>query len=403
MNSRKKVLFFVTAFFTLLLSSCKKSEFSSARLELPGLKYERTLPLEYASAFRLDEYSLSENMNEDSPAAEKKCCLLLTVSGSDRYLLLPESLLQKSPALQKLLLPENFPPELTLIRTPVSGAYLAATGAMALWVASDALASIRFSSLPQKGWYIEEAARAMDEGKIIYAGKYNAPDFELLLKEKCRLAIESTMIYHAPQIKEKLEQLGIPVFVDKASYEENPLGRLEWVKLYGAMTGKEEAAARFFAAQIAKIHSLPGKENSGSRKKIAFFYINASGKPVLRGQDDYIVKMIELAGGAYAFSSSKKAKSPSLTVSMEEFYAQCADADILIYNSSIDNVLERKSDLLEKSQIFSDFKAFQTGAIYTTGKNLYQATDLIGDVIVDFNKVLSGGDSDLAFLKKVKD
>ena len=31
---------------------------------------------------------------------------------------------------------------------------------------------------------------------MIYAGKYNAPDYELILDEGCGLAIESTMIHH---------------------------------------------------------------------------------------------------------------------------------------------------------------------------------------------------------------
>ncbi|MBR1721979.1 MAG: ABC transporter substrate-binding protein, partial [Treponema sp.] len=384
------ILFSVAAFFALFLFSCKKNETSFSRLEIPGLNYERTLPLDYATAFQIDEYS--------TVTGKKTGLLLITVYGNDRYLLVPQTM-----SGEKLFSPENLPQGLRIISTPVKEVYLAATGAMALWNVLGAVPAIRFSSLQKKGWYMEETVKAMEEGRIIYAGKYNAPDFELLLKENCRLAIESTMIYHSPQIKDKLEQLGIPVFVDKASYEQSPLGRLEWIKLYGAMAGKENEASAFFDAQIAKIHSIVGEEKHSSRKKIAFFYINASGKPVVRGQDDYIVKMIELAGGSYAFSSSKKSKSPSLTVSMEDFYLQCADADILIYNSSIDDVLEKKTDLLEKSQIFSDFKAFQSGAIYTTGKNLYQATDLIGDVIIDFNKVLSGSDSDLTFLKKVKD
>ena len=51
----------------------------------------------------------------------------------------------------------------------------------------------------------------MDAGKILYAGKYNAPDFERILSSSCGLAVESTMINHVPEVREKLEELGIPV------------------------------------------------------------------------------------------------------------------------------------------------------------------------------------------------
>ena len=52
----------------------------------------------------------------------------------------------------------------------------------------------------------EGAARlkqAMEEGKIAYAGKYSAPDYEQILAAGCRLAIENTMILHTPEVKEQ--------------------------------------------------------------------------------------------------------------------------------------------------------------------------------------------------------
>ena len=75
----------------------------------------------------------------------------------------------------------------------------------------------------------------MEQGDIIYAGKYNAPDYELILSGGCDFVIENMMIMHTPEVKEKLENFGIPVMVDRASYEEHPLGRCEWVKLYGVL------------------------------------------------------------------------------------------------------------------------------------------------------------------------
>lgn len=59
-------------------------------------------------------------------------------------------------------------------------------------------------------------------GKIAYAGKYSAPDYEKILSSDCGLAVESTMIYHTPEVKEQLERLGIPVLVERSSYEGHP-------------------------------------------------------------------------------------------------------------------------------------------------------------------------------------
>ena len=57
------------------------------------------------------------------------------------------------------------------------------------------------------------------------------------VEQNCGLAIENTMISHTPEVKEQLEKFGIHVLVDYSSYEPEPLGRTEWVKLYGLLTG----------------------------------------------------------------------------------------------------------------------------------------------------------------------
>lgn len=123
---------------------------------------------------------------------------------------------------------------------------------------------------------------------------------------------------------------------------------------------------------------------------------------VIRGSEDYIVKMIEMAGGEYAFKNTRKSSSPSVTISMEQFYAQCASSDILIYNSSIDNTLHSKADLLSKSPLFADFKAVQNDEIWMTGKYLYQATDRIGDMILDLRAIITGQTEQMSFLERVE-
>lgn len=363
----------------ILFLSCTKQG-TEGILEIEGLTYSRSVELEYAKTFRADMYS-------DDFA-------LLTVSESDRYLLVPP----------KHTAPENLPSEVKVIQLPLQNACLCASSAMSLIARLGALDKIRFSAIQKKDWYIEDAVCAMGNGSILYAGKYNAPDFELLMNGKCPLAIESTMIYHSPQILEKLESLGITVFVDKSSYEEHPLGRMEWIKAYGLLMGKFDEAESFFRNQAERAGKT--ETAAGNQKTIAFFYITPTGTVAIRGSDDYIVKMIELSGGKYAFNKTRKSKSPSIQISMEEFYAQGANADILIYNSSIDNTVHTMSDLLEKNQLLAEFKAVKSGNVWATGKYLYQATDRIGDMILDLNAIVQGNSSvseeKMNFLAKVK-
>lgn len=64
------------------------------------------------------------------------------------------------------------------------------------------------------------------------------------------------MIYHSPEIQEKLETLGIPVLVERSSYESHPLGRMEWMKLYGLLMNRETEADAYFTAQSEKLDSI---------------------------------------------------------------------------------------------------------------------------------------------------
>ena len=60
-------------------------------------------------------------------------------------------------------------------------------------------------------------------------------------------------------------------------------------------------------------------------------------------------------------------------------------------------------DLEEKDALFSDFKAVKEGNVWCTGKYLYQATDIVGELITDMNLMLTGGDeSKMTFLYHVK-
>ncbi len=343
---------------------------------LPGLTYENTLPLEYAQGFTVYRYTGGY--------------ALIQVENGGDYLVVPEG----------GAVPEGT--GYTVLQQPLERIYLAATGAMSLFRALDVLDAIRFSGTKREGWYIDEAVRAMDEGRIIFAGKYNSPDYELLTAEGCGLAVESTMLGHVPEVGEKLTELGIPVFVDRASYEPHPLGRTEWIKLYGVLLGREEAAEAAFRAQAEQVEALSGYENT--EQTVAFFYVNNAGAVSVRKSSDYLPKMIELAGGRYIFPKLGEdgGATSTVTMTLEEFYAGALEADYLIYNSTLGGELETVDDLLAKSGLFADFKAVQAGDVWCTDSYLYQATDTLGGMIGDLHAMLSGTEeTELTFLHKL--
>ena len=341
-----------------------------------------SMALQYATQFTVDYLSCGG--------------ALISVGTEDRFLLLPEG----------VDVPQGAGEDLVILRQPLGTLYNAASSAMDFFVQLDSLSRVRFTSTSYKNWGIPEVRSALDAGTLVYAGKYSAPDFEMLLGEKCSLAIESTMIYHSPDIKEKLENLGIPVLVERSSYEPHPLGRVEWIKLYGLLLGKTAEAEAVYAdplAQVAQLADIPSGELT-----VAYFHISTARSVVVRKPGDYLSKMIELAGGKYIFDELPGQDDSSLStmnMDMEAFYAGARDADVLIYNSTIDGELNTLDQLLAKSELLGDFKAVQAGNVWCSEHDLFQKSSAAAVMIRELNRILSGdaaGEDQLEFFHRLK-
>ena len=376
----------VLTLLSALVFSISGCSSSSNEPQLPDgpewntLTVEQELPVRYATQFTVKMYTEGYR--------------LIEINTSGRFLMIPEG---KG-------VPKGLEEDIVPVYEPLDNIYLAATSAMDFFRVLNGIDNIRLSGTDRNGWYIDEAQKAMDEGKMLFAGKYSAPDYELIFSEHCDLAIESTMIYHSPEIKEQLEKLGVPVLVERSSYEENPLGRMEWIKLYGAMLGKEDEATALFDSEAAGVEALGDQPETG--KTVAFFYINAAGTVNVRKSSDYVPRMIDIAGGSYIFPDLESGSALStVNMTMEAFYNGAKDADLLIYNSTIDGELQTIDDLLAKSPLLADFKAVKNGDVWCTGKNLFQEPMGLGKLIGDIHNALIGdvpADGELTYMHKLE-
>ena len=365
-----------------LLSACDKGQGPTAKAaagpDWSTLTVRRQVPLTNADQFSLTEYD--------------RGYILLDIPTSGRFLIVPE----------EAGVPRGLDVDVVPLYAPLDRIYLAATSAMDYFRALDSIDRVRLSCLDVNGWYIEEAKAALQSGSMLFAGKYSAPDYELIFAEKCDLAIESTMIYHSPEVKEQLEKLGVPVLVERSSYEADPLGRMEWIKVYGALLGKLPEAEALFAAEEQAVTPLLSQPKNG--KTVAFFYITTTGTVNVRKSGDYVPKMIEMAGGRYVFEDLDSGSALStVNMTMESFYDGAKNADVLIYNSTIDGELYTVEDLLQKSALLKDFKAVQSGDLWCTGKNLFQEPMGVGKLILDIHQVLTDPDApaELIYLHKL--
>ena len=387
MNISKKLsILLLFVIMSLILACCGSGDSETANGNDPEKHLTGTMELMYADQFRVSYY-------EDGIA-------IVEVEDGLRYLITEDP--DELPA---WLTPE-ITEDMTIICAPVHSVYNAASSAMDLIDAADAIGSVIMTSTQASDWSIDKIRDLVENDKIRYIGKYRAPDYEALLEEDVDLTIESTMIYHSPQVKEAIEELGIPVLVERSSYESEPLGRLEWIKLYGLLFGKSEEAQTFFDEAVAKLEDVDTDAVSDT-PSVAFFSVNSNGSVVVRKPGDYVTKMIGTAGGTYVLTDITEEEDNALStmnMQMEAFYDKAVDADILIYNSTIEGGLENISDLIQLSDRFADFKAVKSGNVWCTDASTFQRTTGAADMILEMNRIFSGSpeSEEMEYFHKLK-
>ena len=361
-----------------------------AKTAAAPLTYDHSMELSYAENFAVDYY-------------EGGYKLLTTRLNGDRILIVPKH--QQVPEdAEALVSPsaEGEPGKLIVLQEPVKNLYLVASSVMDMFAQLDSMDAISMCGLKEEDWYIPAAKQAMKDGTLLYAGKYSQPDYELLLSQNCSMAIENSMIYHTPEVMEKLDEFGIPTLVEYSSYEEHPLGRVEWVRFFGALLDQEEKADQLFEKQKEALKRVEAEESTG--KTVAFFYITSNGLVQVRQSTDYIPKMIELAGGKYVFENLGDPDSRRSTVNLqlEDFYDGAQDADFLVYNTTIDRQVQTLEDLLKKCSLLKDFKAVKNHQVWCTTEDMYQQSMSAGNLIEDFHRMLTGDDKETRYLYRLK-
>ena len=379
-DKKKTIKYWLPAILALLLllAGCGTGTGKDSGT-LAEMKKIGELPLQWAEEFSVDRYEGGYDV--------------VRVSDGRTYFVIPEN----------GSVPDSVPEDWTVLAKPLQNIDVVSSAAMDVFLKLDAMECVDFSGLPETQWYLPEVREAMAEGKILYGGKYSAPDYEQLRSHQCGVAVENTMIYHTPEVVEQLESLGIPVFVDCSSGEKTPLARMEWLRLYAILLDREELADQLLEEQANYFRNLEKIPSTG--KTVAFFSINSSGEAVVRTNTDYLVSMLETAGGNYAFSeleSRGKHLASTATIAMEQFYKTAKNADILIVNSALTDHCDTLEELKGKSPMFQNMKAVQNGSVYITEDSLYQSSMELGDITDEMHRLIQGQDEGLVHFRKLQ-
>ncbi|MBR4203854.1 MAG: ABC transporter substrate-binding protein [Clostridia bacterium] len=344
------------------------------------LVLDHSMELKYAKFFSVDYYKGGYKIAKVQNAPDNFSVMLIVPEG--------------------MSVPEDAPENAVVLRQPVKNILVSSTPVTSLINAVGALDAISLTTYDVDSWYIDDVKKALTDNKLTYIGDYKTPDYEKIVAQGTTFAFFSTML--TDDVKAQLTSLGVDVVLDQSAQEEHPLGRVEWAKLYGAIFNKEEAAEEVFNTQDQYVEELLKAEKTG--KSVAMFYITSKGVLYARNADDYMAKMLEIAGGEYALSDVGVGEAGTAKMELEAFYDKAKDADYIIYIWSMGGKPETMDAFLERAAILSDMKAVQNGNVWCTTPDYFQIQNTIGSMINDIHLMLTADESTdrLTYLFKLK-
>ncbi len=223
--------------------------------------------------------------------------------------------------------------------------------------------------------YFKDVAEKLKEGKIVNVGEPYSPDYEKILE----LHPDLVVIYVAmgtSKVEEKLKELHIPYVVDSEWKENTPLGRVEWVKFFGAITGKEKKACEYFNRIVENVTKIEEKLRNAKKPTLAWALI-WHGKVYMPSNNSYVANMVRDAGCIYLGLNTTNTYS---TTSIAELLKVASNADYFVYASYFAKNLSYIKNIDPR---LTELKAFKTDRIYNITPDYWQLGYLHTDRVIE--------------------
>lgn len=163
----------------------------------------------------------------------------------------------------------------------------------------------------------------------------------------------------------KIKELGIEVLFNADYLETDPLGKAEWIKLFGALYCKESLADSIYNSEVEIYNKVKSfiSGNTADRPKVLLglpfrdiWYISPG--------NSFISKLIEDAGGDYLWKNTKS--SVSMPYGLENVYINALLADYWLNIGTV----KSKDEISVVDPRLNDLPCFKKGNLYNNNKRL---------------------------------
>ena len=316
----------------LVISSCTKIKQEQSQKSVEGEKVE----ISYAKGFSIFKSDSTVRVYFFQPFQDAQDTLVYHFTSSDN----PNSI-ESGRAVK-------YPIESMALMSSTYAAFLDELNKISL-VKAVSNRSYFFNRAIQKG---------IDESQIIEVGYGQNIDFEKVIVLDPQLVLISGMSSSEFNHYSKLSAVGIEILPFSEWREDHPLGRAEWIKVFGVITGKLDESLKIFA-EVEKnyLESKKSVEQITENPKVI---VNAPYKDIwwLPGGKSYMSILIQDAKANYPWAEDEN--KGGIQSDLEAVFYQAGDADVWI-NPSGYKSLEELANLDPR---FKEFNAFAEGKIF---------------------------------------
>lgn len=244
--------------------------------------------------------------------------------------------------------------------------FIAALGRISSIIAVDQAAQVRDSSL----------VRRIRNGAVTDLTGGDGPDRERLLQ------LHPQAVLGDPFGADALRNIDVPVVGIAEYLEEHPLGRAEWLRVFGVLLGCEARADSLFAGIAARYEAASSKAMAVANRPVVFFGSTWQGQWFVPSANSYMARTITDAGGTYAFHDRPSAGN--LTVDVETALAVGSTAWYWGTVLAKEGVVHA-ADVAGGDQRILGTAAFRNGGAFA-GNSL--SADIFGEAVLRPDEVL---------------
>ena len=278
-------------------------------------------------------------------------------------------------------------PEGTIVRTPLENAIVYSSVHNSLIAEIGGIESI--AGVCDIQYIKHPQIKAMyEKGVITDCGSSMSPDIEKIIDLNADAVLLSP--FENSGGYGRIESIGVPI-IECADYmETSPLGRAEWMKFYGLLTGKEQEADSLFRSIEKEYLSLKQIAKDVTNRPTVISELKYSSAWYVPGGKSTTAKMIDDAGADYIFSYTTESGSVPMSFETVLDKGQKADFWLIKYNQKQDKTY---SELKNDYSPYTNFDAWKNKRIFgcnTSYVNFYEETPLhpetlLRDLIIIFH------------------